>query len=180
MIAVICDTRPIDSEVIANHSKYLPGWDIKIITQLPENSIAGYNRLLTSKAFWEPLPENVLIFQQDSRLLRLGIEQFLEWDYIGAPISKIGFPAQNGGLSLRRSSAMIKVIDSIPYTGVNEDVWFCNGLYQLGLNIAPYEVAENFSCETQYKLGTVGYHQISQYLSEEECLLIKNQYESKN
>lgn len=177
--AIIIENRGIPglNEIIAGHEKFLPaGTDIWHIKNEQINSMNDYNRLLTSKRLWSNLPENVLIFQHDSRLLRTGIEEFLQWSYVGAPIPKIGFPAQNGGLSLRCSSAMIKVIDSIPYTGVNEDVWFCNGLYQLGLNIAPYEVAERFSCETQYKLGTVGFHQISSYLSPNECNTIISQY----
>ena len=42
----------------------------------------------------------------------------------------------------------------------NEDVFFSHHLK----NVAPYEVCSKFSVETEFKLGTVGYHAIDKYL----------------
>lgn len=173
--AVIVDTRPIDQSIIDNHMKFLPGWDLRIVNILPENSIAGYNKLLTSKEFWKSLPETVLIFQQDSGLLREGIQEFIGWDYVGAP-----WPFQqhggNGGLSLRHRDAMIEVINKVPYNGDNEDIYFCNNMNRLGMNLALRSVCDKFSAESIFKLGTLGYHGISNWLTKEQCELIRNQY----
>lgn len=175
--AVIVENRYSIDKVMDAHAKFLPpDWALVHISQ-PINSMRQYNELLVSRDFWEAMTDIVLIFQWDSMLLRKGIEAFLEWDYVGAPIPDIGFPAQNGGLSLRRRNAMLAVIDAREWHGENEDVWFCNGLYQLGLNIATYEVAEKFSCETEFRLGTLGYHAIPSWLKFSECEMIRRQYD---
>lgn len=159
-----------------NHFDFLPiNSNLYINDQV--KSIAEYNQLLTSAKFWNNITEeHVLIIQHDSALLRKGLDEFAEYDYIGAPWKfepKVG----NGGLSLRRKSAMLKVIENVPYNGTdNEDVYFAWGCKKLGLNIAPIEVAEKFSCETIFKLGTLGYHAIDKYLTKEQCEQIKNQY----
>ncbi len=177
--AIIIDNRPGLEPVIAAHKRFLPDdWAIYWIKDLATSNAAAYNRLLTSERLWKSLPaDKVLIFQQDSALLREGIEEFLEWDYVGAPW-KFQEHGGNGGLSLRDKNAMLKVIQNFTWDASqgNEDVWFCNKLKQLGLNIAPREVCFRFSCEAIFQLGTLGYHQIESYLSKQECELIKNQY----
>ena len=86
----------------------------KIGIGFPKGKDQGYNNLLTSKSFWEEIPhEKIQIFQHDSGLLRSGIEQFLEWDYIGSPIPKT--IAQNGGLSIRTKSVMLDIIKNTKF-----------------------------------------------------------------
>lgn len=138
-----------------------------------------YNILLTSKAFWEALDyERVLIFQHDSGVLRKGIEEFLQWDYIGAPW-KFQAHGGNGGLSIRNPKTMLEIIS---YTGYdqrvcgNEDVYFCNYMKALRRNLAPREVCEKFSVESIFKLGTWGYHAIEKHFSKQLCNQIKTQY----
>ena len=141
--------------------------------------INEYNRLLASKEFWYNMPfDKVLIFQHDSKLLRKGIEEFLEWDYIGAP-----WPFQerggNGGLSLRSKDAMLKVIERFPYYPSqhgNEDCYFSNLVEAAGGKLAPRDVCERFSCETVFKLGTLGYHAIEKYLDTEHVEQVLKQY----
>lgn len=140
-------------------------------------SIEEYNKYLCSKEMWNRFDsEYVLIIQHDSAILRTGIEEFLGYDFIGAPIKHIPFPAMNGGFSLRKKSAMLNVIENIPYTGGNEDMYFCNGLKQLGGNLPTFEVANKFSCETYFTLGSLGCHAIEKWLTPEQCEQIKNQY----
>lgn len=165
------------SKALDNHLAFIPNgatfynnWDV--------NSIEDYNKLMTSRKFWESIKEeNILIIQHDSALLRTGLEKFYKWDYIGATWKFEPFVG-NGGLSFRHKSAMLKIIDTLPYDGVtNEDIYFAQGCKVLGLKLAPIKEANKFSCETQFHLGTLGYHAIEKYLTVEQVNQIKNQYE---
>jgi len=78
-------------------------------------------------------------------LLRTGIEEFYEWDYVGAPW-KFQQHGGNGGLSLRNPKAMIEVIKRKPYKPEygNEDLYICNVLKEMPeFKLAPREVREN-------------------------------------
>ena len=197
LAAVIVDTRRLSLyQVITEHLFYLPKYTKLYIFSSEDNrhlqemlncefhvvevnDIRGYNKLLKSKNFWNKIKEeNVLIFQEDSRLLREGIEDFYEYDYIGATWDFYPFVG-NGGLSFRHKSAMLKVLEICnPENDINEDVYFSWGCNVLKLNLAPVNVANKFSCETQFHLGTLGYHAIEKYLPLEQVNEIKNQYES--
>lgn len=180
--AVIIDDRhlPNMEEIILGHEIMLPvDWQVWHIGNEPVNSISNYNRLLTSKRFWRCMPDKVLIFQHDSMLLREGIEEFLDYDFIGAPIKNIP-GCMNGGLSLRDRATMLKIINNFPYMGEsihgNEDIYFCNGLEWVGAKIPTMEVAQQFSVETIFGLGSLGYHAIDKYLTASECTAIRGQY----
>jgi hypothetical protein len=197
LAAVIVDTRRLSLyQVITDHLFYLPKYTKLYIFSTEDNrhlqemlncefhvvevnDIRGYNKLLKSKNFWNKIKEeNVLIFQEDSRLLREGIEEFYEYDYIGATWDFYPFVG-NGGLSFRHKSAMLKVLEICnPENDINEDVYFAWGCNVLKLNLAPVHVANTFSCETQFHLGTFGYHAIEKYLPLEQVNEIKKQYES--
>lgn len=200
--SVIVETRSIHlRNVVRRHIDYLPkDWELVVFTGIKDDfaraelagiktrfikihvhnlTISLYNKLLTSKDFWKSLNyEKVLIFQHDSGLLREGIDEFLQYDFIGAPIKHIKYPALNGGLSLRSPQKMIDVIESLKYNETihgNEDMYFCNHM-----EVAPIEAARNFSCETMFELGTLGYHAIEKYLTPTQVDKIKNQkYETK-
>jgi hypothetical protein len=151
-----------------------------------------YNIMLTSKWFWEKIPfDKILIFQHDSRLLKEGIEEFLQWDYVGAPW-KFQHHGGNGGLSLRTKAAMIDIIErNTPYYETypdegNEDVWFCNKLKYYSIHhpdplwkLAPRDICTKFCVESIYEMGTLGVHAIENYLTPLECNSILNQYTKK-
>lgn len=174
---VIVETRYNVDDLIENHLNFLPECHVHHFKTLKINSEKDYNLTLTNPLFWHVIKEeNILIIQHDSGLLRTGIEDFYEYDYVGAPW-KFQEHGGNGGLSFRKKSAMLECIDKVPYNGIdNEDVYFCNALKFLNKNIAPREVCEKFSCESIFKLGTLGYHAIDKWLLPEECEQIKNQY----
>lgn len=176
-LAVILIENRFDCEEIMNrHLKFLPD-NCEAYYNSFVNSIDRYNRLLTNIDFWEQIKEeNILVIQHDSALLRTGIEEFYEWDYVGAPW-KFQQHGGNGGLSFRKKSAMIECLEKVQYNGGdNEDVYFSNALKLLNKNLAPREVCEKFSCETIFKMGTLGYHAIDKYLSKIERDIILNQY----
>lgn len=177
--ALIIENRPLPGivETIEQHEKFLPkGTDVYWIKNEEINSMMDYNKLMTSKRLWRNITtEKVLIFQHDSMLIRNGIEEHLEWDYTGAHIKWM--PGYfNGGLSLRDTKAMIRVIDNIEWRGQNEDLYFIDGLRQLNGYLPTKEESHKFSVETEYCLGSVGYHAIDKYLTPSECNAVRNQY----
>lgn len=150
--------------------------DVQIFILPNEFSIHDYNRLLTSVEFWDKLPyEKVLIFQTDSELLRSGIEQFIfpQLEFLGAP-SKEYYPMMNGGLSIRDVKKCKMNCMIYPYDGQrNEDWHFC--VFMLH-NIQPKKVAQRFSIEQEFVLGSLGCHAIDKYFTPEQCSQIRNQY----
>ncbi len=203
--AVIVESRPLPNlrEIIEGHMNQLPkGWDLVVWHSLSNKaammkacegfksvrfvgllvnkmSIRQYNALLTSVNFWEIVSayQRVLIFQADSMLLRKGVEDFLTWDFVGAPWEWQEHGG-NGGLSIRNPLTMKRVIENIKYNGDNEDTFFSNVLHthpHLG-RLAPMGVCKKFSCETIFNLGTMGYHAIEKYFTPDQVNQIKNQY----
>ena len=134
-----------------------------------------YNALLISKSFWESMPfENILIFQTDSVLINNKLDHLLQYDYVGAPwpketgwLPKYVDTTGNGGLSLRRKSAMLRIIENVPYNNRNEDVFFSVDCAQY-LNICPADQSLKFSVETMYCEMPNGYHKPWKYLTEDQ------------
>lgn len=201
LAAVIVETRPLVNlkKIIEDHLKFLPDYkklyvfgsesvDLLLSQSEFEYNYAcignklneqEYNNLLTSGKFWHSIQEeNVLIFQYDSEILRPGIEEFYDFEYLGAPW-KFQEHGGNGGLSFRKRSQMIRAIETNdPYSQSkhgNEDVWFSNVLYQTRSYYNKL-ACKKFSCETKFELGTFGCHAIDKYLSPEQCKQIRNQY----
>jgi|GEM_PF-1685836 ADP-heptose:LPS heptosyltransferase len=202
--AVFTDSRPqpeLDSLARA-HMKYLPrSWDCVIVScaqnayvrksgvkliEIPEETTSSLQKVQSyrsSARLWQSLMDydRVLIFERDTRLLRRGVSEFLEWDYIGAPW-RVGEPwakghvVGNGGLSLRNPAVMLKICRRYQHDGINDDLFFVSHMAEVGGLIAPVEVARKFSCETIFVLGTLGCHAIEKYLTEEQVQQILTQY----
>lgn len=181
--AVLVENRDIDiPSIIEKHKRFLSDeWEVIHVNDRTVKDGGSYNRLLTSLSFWEGLPyEKILIFQHDSELLRCGIEEFLEYDFIGANIRTIPYPNLNGGLSLRTRQVMIDIIKKFKYTGSpNEDCWFCQHIAQVGGKLPTKEVAQRFSVETVFGLGSLGIHSVYKYLTPKQIHLIRTQYDKQ-
>lgn len=142
--------------------------NINIIDILKDNlTIKEYNSLLTSKKFYDLIPTEIfLIFQTDSMILeknKYKINDFLEYDYVGAPWNngKVG----NGGLSLRRKSIMLDILNKKSYNhSQNEDYYFS---LSYNINKPNYNKAKEFSIETCYHDNPFGIHKIWNYLNQE-------------
>ncbi len=189
--AVIVDNRLSNNElsqVVDKHMKFLPEWGVISFRPSHIKTPEDYNRYLTSETFWKPLQDldRVLIFQHDTEILREGVGEFMEWDYVGAPWkadAPWGHPERkggNGGLSLRCPKKALSLIRHRKYDPSlgNEDVYFTHHLEQVGANVAPYEVCKRFSCETVFEMGTFGYHAIDKHFDKTQVNLILNQYGS--
>lgn len=187
--------------IIDNHLKYTPkDWDLVVFgSALNEQTLEKsypkaihydisttklttqkYNEVLTSAAFWENLLEyeRVLIFQHDSKLLRNGIEQFVKWDYVGAPWNHFNLLGGNGGLSIRNPKNMLEIANRYKYNSVihgNEDVYFCKHLPLVSAKIAPRDIAMQFAVETIFFPKPIGLHAAEKHLSRNEYEMILKQ-----
>lgn len=203
-LLVIVETRclPNIREIVANHVEFT-GWDVMFFhgteneyfikahlqginvyyIRLLSHSLNSheYNKLLTLKSFWECIPaDKILIFQHDSRILRTGIEEFMEYDFIGAPIihATLPMPCMNGGISLRSRDKMIEVIDDSRWTNsnMNEDIYMCRGIEKIGGILPTKEVASKFSVESIFCRGSMCTHAVEKWLTPDQCSEILNQY----
>lgn len=122
--------------------------------------IRHHTQFLKTIEFWERVRgDKVLIFQTDSILLRNGVEEFLDYDYIGGPWAKPkdGVYVGNGGLSLRTRKKMIETLEKYPNDTENfEDIFF--SIHLNGQGIPSVEIAKKFSVEDTYYSNPMGIH----------------------
>ena len=185
---------------IPNSIKAINGVDELLKSNDRMKPLLNYCLFMTDRQFWIDLYEyeRVLIFQVDSGLLRTGIEEFLDWDYVGAPCYNfVGDKTiQNGGLSIRNPRIMEYICRNFGWeTDIQEliqlgqystasffaeDIFFCLRFikYSIG-NYAPIEIAKKFSVESKFELGTLGYHRPTPYMSEDSVRQILTQYNKK-
>ena len=143
-------------------------------------NVMQYNQLLFSTQFWNILKsykcKHALIFQTDTLLLNDNIDDFINYDYIGAPWSKqlewkkdifSNINIGNGGLSLRNVDKMIKILETYPNNIMmrfNEDAYFSYFCLKEKYNIPSIEVAMKFSVETIYYENPCGVHKPLLYM----------------
>ena len=140
----------------------------------------SYNDLLTSESFWRSFRgEKILIHQEDSCIFKNNVDDFLKFDYIGAPwdtdkewvqTSGLKIPAGNGGFSLRTKSIMIQVIQQYPRNpGDEEDVYFSRMIQDHNLGVFPTAFeAYAFSSEGIVNRDSFGGHCYFNYDVESE------------
>jgi hypothetical protein len=120
-----------------------------------------YNKLLISKKFYDYIPTEIfLIFQTDSIICEENkdyINKFLNYDYVGAPWKddNIG----NGGLSLRKKSKMLEIIEKCNYEeNTPEDVYFALSCPEINRSKPSFKKSQNFSVEAIYNDNSFGVH----------------------
>lgn len=136
--------------------------DLKHIHKFRNNPfIFIYNKMMTTSSFWQWLRdmncEHVLIYQTDTVLLKGELDEFTQYDYVGAPwqaklaVNNYKTSVGNGGLSLRSVEAMLRVNSKHKWKYECEDVYHASHLTldeEEAFNVAPFEVAGQFSMET--------------------------------
>ncbi|PQE22267.1 hypothetical protein CJF32_00004624 [Rutstroemia sp. NJR-2017a WRK4] len=124
-------------------------------------------RLLTDVRFYDeflPGVEWLLKYEADSIMCGNSAESLNDWldyDWAGAPRTKGDRFAGNGGLSLRRISAVRKVLGfQSRYNNTDaEDEWFGKRITILpGARVASGEQEDHFSVENLYHDEPMGYH----------------------
>jgi hypothetical protein len=89
----------------------------EILMNYETNHQVYINKLLLSSSFWDKIlqfSEKILMIQPDSKILRSGIEEFIEWDYFGSTW-KHSIIGGNGGFSWRNVKIMKKITESFKY-----------------------------------------------------------------
>jgi Protein of unknown function (DUF5672) len=130
-------------------------------------SIQDYSRFMLRELGHHVQTSHALVIQWDGYITspECWRDDFLSWDYIGAPwVYKIR-PSEvgNGGFSLR-SRALLQATQVLPWDGTQpEDDAICRAMRpsletQHGLKIAPVPVAERFSHEYGPHTESFGFH----------------------
>lgn len=112
----------------------------------------------------------IIIVQWDGFIInhKAWKDEFLNYDYIGAPWPQLKHLIGNGGFSLR-SKKLLELTQRMDLkasnpqsTSSNEDVLICQTyrkeLEDAGIKFAPYEVAKHFSVENEEYIGQLGWH----------------------
>jgi len=163
---------------------------------LPESD-ANPSEYFTKPWFWEMLEpaEHVLLFNAESMICsrsQKSVEDYLRYDFIGAPIESdpqqaLGY-GYNGGLSLRNRKLMLDITtasswekerheeydpdaaDRMPNVD-HEDQWFWKKMSELperddgkpGAILPSFEVARSFSVQMMWEDRPLGYDQASSW-----------------
>lgn len=181
------------SNAVKYYESHLPGARVVALEVLDDTQfdVATYNEYLKTPEFWTCLSmrgyEKVLMVQDDGFVVRPGIEEFLTFDYVGAPwvscaanqeLTKLtkNNMVGNGGCSLRSVSAMLQITLDYPKDNeplfnnnvqpVQEDVYFAT---HCG-NVADKESASAFASEQILSKKSIAFHKIWAYHSPSDVL----------
>lgn len=153
---------------------FFPNWD----------SVSNF---LTTPWLWNDLApaDHVLIFQSDSVLCAnsvRSVEDFFEYDYVGAPIAPELGVGYNGGLSLRKRSTMLRVLEEFQWGGGPEDQWYFARMAELrtadeesgiedGIRLPTMETARTFAVETIDYPTPLGLHQPTRFIAAHDHMI---------
>lgn len=150
------------------------------VRSLPEeeklSSHASVSAFFTKPWFWEQLApaEHLLLFQADSILCTKApqkVEDFLQYDFVGAPVREGLGMGYNGGLSIRNRTMCLEIVNNFDWQVERhgdhsegnvdyEDQWFGKKMREFaGSNLPTPEVAMKFSVETMWYEKPLGFHQ---------------------
>lgn len=146
-------------------SQPYPG--IRIVAIQPINSVEEYSRFVLAELVHHVATDHCLIVQWDGFVIDASCwdEQFLQYDYIGAPWPQFtdGRDVGNGGFSLRSRRLMVSCA-KLPLQGrIAEDVLVCreyrDRLESEGMQFAPRAIAARFAYEREKAAdATFGFH----------------------
>jgi hypothetical protein len=150
-------------DIITNKLSYHISRITLINLNVDNLTIPEYNNLLVSRKFYNYIPTEIfLIFQTDTIICneyKSYINNYLKYDYVGAPWKHRNMKVGNGGLSLRRKSKMLEIIDNCPYKNkMNEDLYFTQECPEIHRNIPIWQDAIHFSIEDSYEDKSFGVH----------------------
>ena len=134
----------------------------------PFLDVAAYSAFMLTELVDYVTTQHVLIVQWDGFSLNFSAwdDQFLEYDYIGAPWPQFDPPHNvgNGGFSLRSRRLLQALRDPDMRLHAPEDLCICRTNRPLlesrhGIQFAPHEIAERFAFErTSPDQPTFGFH----------------------
>jgi len=128
-------------------SRYLKSGAIQV-RMLPQTVLFtnsdSVNQFMTTPWLWENLApaEHILIFQSDSMLCAnaaRSVDDYFDYDFVGAPIAKKQGKGYNGGLSLRKRSTILNILDRWDWEKTKkegdrfEDQWYFNRYFSASI-----------------------------------------------
>lgn len=118
---------------------------------------------LASQEFLDQIPtETFLLIKTDSMInprYAKKLYMFLDYDYVGAPWTWDHLQVGNGHLSLRKKSAMLRILKELgPFQGDYEDQYFSYGCKKTGAKVPSREVAREFSVSEIFHAASFGFH----------------------
>ena len=129
-------------------------------------TINNYNDLLKyNKDFYNHIPtETFLVFQTDTVIFKNYkhlINNFLHYDYVGAPWYRLQGKNErecvgNGGLSLRKKSKMLEIMEKTGINNYPEDLYFSCCEY-VPINKPSFNDALSFSVEEVSKYNNISF-----------------------
>ena len=168
------DNKEFLLEIISNLSDNYKN-RIKLVNLNVSNlTINDYNKLLYTRDFYEHIPTEIfLVFQTDTIICskyKDNIYNFIKYDYVGAPLFFYNNLVGNGGLSLRRKTKMLELIDecitTTDYWSLGpEDCFFSVGCKDIPIYKPDYTEAKTFSIESFYNKNSFGIHKAWLYFS---------------
>lgn len=150
-------------------------------------TINEYNQLFYSFSFYNFIPtETFLVFQTDTLISPVNkdkINNFLQYDYVGAPL-KIGKGIiGNGGLSIRKKSKMLELLQTNFTEKVyskNEDLFFAgikfNDINKVPIFMPSVKKAKEFSVESMMYDKPFGIHKCWKHLKKENFNKLKETF----
>lgn len=139
----------------------------------------GVNVYLADRWMWEQLApaKHVLVFQTDAILCANSpflIDDYLQYDFVGAFIPPVNSMLYNGGLSLRNRTLILEILDDgnkwKPHIE-GEDVWFSKHMGKRKANLPTEDVARNFALQYPWNFNPngrpIGYHKIHKNVPEQ-------------
>jgi hypothetical protein len=146
-----------------------------IVLDVDNLTIAQYNAMLMSSAFYKCIPtETMLIFQTDTMILEpTYLSAFLSYDYVGAPWKSGG--VGNGGLSIRKKTKMLIITQTVMPFQSNEDVYFAFQTI-IPLLKPSFQEAQKFAVETVFYEQPFGIHAPWKHLNEHEMGILLEKY----
>lgn len=109
--------------------------------------------------------EHLLVFQPDAILCtnsEQSLNDWLHWDWVGAPWGATIEWGGNGGLSLRKVSKIVEVLEEQQRTSGNpelEDLWLARRINDLeGSQMPNASISKHFSVESVWDDSPMGYH----------------------
>lgn len=203
---LIVETRPLFflPHVVATAVRTHPGWAVYVagtpavhallasqcvdyehvhritLDTSPRMTTQQYSRLMLTRRVWEVIhEEHVLVFQSDCVLVRSCPDELLTYDFVGAVCGSLDKDRfiMNGGLSLRRRSAMLRAIDMLQkhprLHNEPEDVAVCEVMraHPREFTVPSLEECDAFAIESRGDPNTaVGMHGTDKYYAPPELV----------
>lgn len=155
-------------------------------------NIDDYNLMMKDNSFWENVKslgcEKCLLIQDDGFLVKPGVEEYLEYDWVGAPwprtknLIDIGVTSfvGNGGLSIRNIQYMIditmdessckNILFNYNIQPIPEDVYFSIEIAKKNGNVPTEEKAKDFASEMILFKNSIGIHKPWGYFKLEDII----------